>query len=205
MAQLLIGTKNPAKLKEYKNLINQLKLDIKVIGLQDLNIKHDVEEPFKEVEKNAIKKAKEYFQISNVASLSDDGGLEIDFLNGEPGSRARRWAGQKMTDEEMIQMTLDKMRGVPMLQRTARLFHVSALALSLDEIHTTRQSLEGSILDVARGDYPKGFPFRALFYVSQFKKHILELSHQEYYEVNHRRKTIDDFKPYLEALAKKQS
>jgi len=57
MAQLLIGTKNQAKFNDYSNLVNLLKLDIEVISLNDLNIDHEVEEPFKEAEKNAIKKA----------------------------------------------------------------------------------------------------------------------------------------------------
>ena len=91
MKKVLIATTNPAKIVEYGEIFKQLKLPVNLVSLKDLNIKNKVEEDGKTFEENAIKKADFYSKLSNLPTLSDDGGLEIDYLNGEPGIRSRRW------------------------------------------------------------------------------------------------------------------
>ena len=86
--KLLIATNNPGKLKEYKKLLKDLPL--KIVSLKNLGIKNKVDENAKTFEENAVKKAEFYSQLTGLPTLSDDGGLEIDYLNGEPGVKSRR-------------------------------------------------------------------------------------------------------------------
>ena len=89
MRELLIATMNTGKVKEMRVLLNGLPFEI--VGLDDVGITTDVEEPAKTFEGNAIIKAMTYGKLSNKLILSEDSGLEIDALHGEPGVYTKRY------------------------------------------------------------------------------------------------------------------
>jgi len=91
MEKLLIATTNPGKFREYKILLQDLPL--KMVSLRDLKIRKKPKEDGKTFRENAIKKAKFYSRLAQLPILADDGGLEIDYLKGEPGVKSRRWPG----------------------------------------------------------------------------------------------------------------
>src|ERR1041385_8892272 len=99
MKKLLIGTGNPAKLATYKELLKDFQVE--VVSSKELGIK-EPEENASSFEDEAVKKAKYYFQKSGIPAIVDDGGFEIEVLNGEPGLKSKRWIGREMTDEEII-------------------------------------------------------------------------------------------------------
>src|SRR3989344_4202727 len=108
--KLLIATRNPGKLREIKEFLGN---DFELLSLNDFSGAPHVDESGSTFEENSILKAKSFFEWSNVPTIADDGGLEIDFLNGEPGVKSRRWPGYEGSDEELINMALEKLRGVP--------------------------------------------------------------------------------------------
>ena len=122
MKNLLIATHNPAKVTEIKLGLKPLtKFGIKLITISDLKIKDKPEETGNTFEENALLKAKFYADISKLPTVSDDGGVAIKELNGEPGVKSRMWLGYEATDEELINHTLKELKGKAMDKRKAYL------------------------------------------------------------------------------------
>ena len=195
MKRLLIATNNPGKVKEYKELLKDLPL--KLISLKDLGIKNKVNESGKTFEENAIKKAKFYSKLTGLTALADDGGLEIDYLKGEPGVKSRRWPGYKATDEELIDFALKRLRGVPWPKRKAQFRVIIALAIPGKEVLISEGKLKGIILTKPRGKLIPGYPFRPIFYLPKHRKSFSELSFKEEVKIGHRRKPIKKLLSFL--------
>jgi len=195
MKKLLIATNNPGKLKEYKELLKDLPL--KLISLKNLGIKNKVNESGKTFEENAIKKAKFYSKLTGLTALADDGGLEIDYLKGEPGVKSRRWPGHKATDEELIDFALKRLRGVPWPKRKAQFRVIIALAIPGKEVLISEGKLKGIILTKPRGKLIPGYPFRPIFYLPKHRKSFSELSFKEEVKIGHRRKPIKKLLSFL--------
>ena len=98
-----------------------------LLSLNDVGIHTEVEETGATLEDNAALKATTYAQLSGMATIADDSGLEVDALGGEPGVRSARFAGRDATDSERIALLLRKVDNVPSFQRTARFRCVIAL------------------------------------------------------------------------------
>ena len=131
-------------------------------------------------------KARFYFDWCHIPSIADDGGLEIDYLNGEPGVKSRRWPGYEATDEELIEMALKKLEGVPPENRTARLRTVGLYYDGKNTVSRTA-AIEGYIVTEYSGSCEKGYPFRSIFRIPQFNKLYQDLTHKEHEQINHRK------------------
>lgn len=198
MKKILVGTHNPGKLEEYSILLKDTGLS--VVSLDDLDIKKDVKEDGKTYQENAVKKAVSYSKLAGIPALADDGGIEIDALNGEPGIKSRRWPGHEASDEELIDMALKKLKGVPRKKRTARFVVVVALALSEDKIFTARGEKKGVIIEEPRGKLISGYPFRSIFFLPEENKTFNQLSLGEEVEIGHRKKALAELKPILNTI-----
>ena len=193
MKKLLIATSNAGKFLEYREIFKQLKILLELVSLKDLNIETRMEEDGKTFEENAVKKAKFYSQLVGLPTLADDGGLEIDYLNGEPGVKSRRWPGYEATDEEMIKIALDKLNGVPKEKRGARLKAVVALIFPEDQkIYTFVGFLRGQIAEKPTTQRIAGYPFRSIFVPSQSNKYLGELN-----IIAHRKEAIKKALPLI--------
>ena len=195
MTKLLIATTNPAKFKEYKELLKNLPL--KLVSLKDLGIKNKVNESGKTFEENAIKKAKFYSKLTNLPTLADDGGLEIDYLKGEPGIKSHRWPGRKATDQELIDYTLKKLKGVPWRKRGAQFRVILALAIPGKKVLTFEGKKRGITLTKSRGKIIPGYPYRSIFYLPKYGKSFNQLSFKEEIKIGHRKKPIKKLIPIL--------
>ena len=187
MKKLLIATTNPGKFREYEELLKDL--PFKIVSLKDLKITKEAKEDGKTFKENAIKKAKFYSKLANLPALADDGGLEIDYLNGEPGVDSRYWPGHRATDQELIDLALQKLKGVPWRERKAKLKAVLALIIPPKKIFISAHEIKGFILTKPRRLIP-GYPFRSIFYLPKFKKVFKELSFKEQVKIGHRKKAI---------------
>lgn len=195
MQKLLIATTNQGKLLEYKTLLSGL--GVTLTSLKEEGISLDVEEDGKTFEENAVKKAKEYCAISNLPVLADDGGIEIDYLKGEPGVKSRRWPGYVASDQELIAMALTKLAGVEWEQRKAKLKVVIALAFPGDnKVYTAEGAKEGYIRKNSL-NFTAGYPFRSIFYVSEIGKTYSELTIEEEAKIAHRSEAIAKLLPIL--------
>jgi len=202
MKKLLIATSNQGKIAEYREIFKELLPDLELVSLNALNIKEAPDETGETFEENAVIKAKFYYDLAKIPTLADDGGIEIDYLNGEPGVRSRRWPGHEATDEELVAMTFEKLGGVPWEKRGAQLRVVIALAPSKDNIHTTEGIWRGFIVEerskVAR--FMPGYPFRSLFWIPETGTVLGELPFEEEVRIGHRRKAIEKALPILESM-----
>jgi len=172
MKKILLGTANEGKLREYQELLTEL--DIKIILPKDININEEPEENSTSFKENAKTKARFYCEKSGLITISDDGGLEIDALGGEPGVKSRRWPGYKAKDRELIDLALKKLENIPTNKRSARFFVVVAVAAPDGRIETFEGSLEGIITSKIHKPIIPGYPFRSIFYSSKIGKVLSE-------------------------------
>ena len=199
--RLLIATHNPAKASEYKRYLSNLELEL--VSLSDLNITEEAPEDGKTFEENAVKKVKFYQRLSKLPTIGDDGGLMIDVLNGAPGVKSRRWFGYRMTDEEMIQSVVKRMKDVPEGKRTCHLVGIVALVMPDGTVFTQWAQIDGEVAGVPTEKRAEGFPYRSFFYIPQFKKLYLDLTNVEHEQINHRKIALLKLRPYLLELVKK--
>lgn len=198
MPQLLIATTNPGKVADMKVALASLN-GVELVSLQDVHITQDVEETGSTFLENARLKAEFYGNYSGLPALADDGGIMIEYLNGEPGVKSRRWPGYPASDKELIDLTLSKLHNIPWPDRKARL----KTCLYFFHPHTkksifTEAEISGHIaLQPVKTPQP-GFPYRALFYVDQLNKMYDDLTLSEHHLVNHRVHAIQQLLPALE-------
>src|SRR5450756_2935618 len=127
-SRLLVATRSTHKLRELRELLG---LKAELIDLDDLGLPDEVVEDGETFETNASKKARFFAALSGLPTLADDSGLEVDALEGGPGVRTRRYAGEDATDEENNVKLLRELAGLPSERRAAR--YRCALALALPE------------------------------------------------------------------------
>lgn len=194
--KILLATKNPGKILEYKIIF--LNEPIELVVLKDLGISADVEEDQKTFERNAVKKANFYSRLCDLPVIAEDAGLEIDFLNGEPGIFSRRWPGHEANDEELIDIALKKLGGVPREKRGAQFRVVIVFKKSLaSEPIIAEGSLRGYITEKPMAEVIPGFPFRVIFYVPEVGKTLGEMSFEEEALIGHRKKALGVLMPLI--------
>src|SRR5512139_2576014 len=111
MKKLLLATGNPGKLQEMRLLLQGLDIELHIPAQLGLYI--DVEESGNTYEENAARKAQTYALASRLLTLADDSGLEVNALNGEPGVRSARYAGESGGYEANNRKLLEALRAVP--------------------------------------------------------------------------------------------
>src|ERR1700678_4772407 len=123
MERLLIATTNPAKLAEYKLILRDIGIELEVVSLAEVGISETPEETGATFTENALLKARFYFERARIATLADDGGLEIDALGGEPGVRSHRWlnSGGDDSDEALGAEVIRRMKAPKAPRRPARM------------------------------------------------------------------------------------
>jgi len=198
--QLLIATTNKGKLLEIRELMAGLPYE--VISLADalerglLSDMPDVVEDGETFEYNAIKKATEIMQLSGVTTLSDDSGLVIDFLDGQPGVHSAHFMGYDTPYEQRNAYIVEMLQGVPEARRTARFVCVAAIAYPDGRTLTARGEIEGIIAHAPAG--ANGFGYDPIFFVPSFRKTLAELSIEEKNAISHRAIAMRKAKELLE-------
>lgn len=183
--QLLVATRNRDKLRELRALLEELKLEI--ISANDINVPEVVEDA-PTVRENAIKKAVETAKAAKKLTLADDTGLEVDALNGEPGVRSARFAGENVSYPENNKKLLQMMQGVPAEKRTARFRCVVAIADENGLVDTVEGICNGVIVEDERGG--GGFGYDPLFIPDGQTKTFGELTAEVKNRMSHRAKAM---------------
>ncbi len=194
--KLLIGSHNVAKIKYYSQY---LKDTANIVTLEELGITDDPEETEDTLEGNALLKAKYFYDLTGITTLSEDGGFYIDALNGEPGINTRRWIGRKMTDQEMIDETMKRMEGVPKEKRAAQFKLVTTIYGPKGSKNFYGQT-PGFISEKPYPEIEAGFPHRSTFILPEYNKFYIELSKEEKEKSDHRIQIISEIKQYLKTL-----
>jgi len=182
MLKLLLATTNPGKIREYRFLLRNL--DYNIVTLKELGINQPPVETRNSYEENARIKAITYAKLSQLVTLADDSGLEVDALNGEPGVRSARFAGEAASDAEKIKFLLTKLADVPWGKRTAHFKCVIVIATPEGELEICHGECHGIIAFEPKGK--NGFGYDPVFYLPEINKTIAELPLEVKNQVSHR-------------------
>lgn len=118
--KLVLATKNKGKIREIKRILSQKGLEVEVLGLDSFPDIGKIDEPYETFEQNSLHKARFVAQKTNLLTLADDSGIEVDALGGKPGVYSARYSGENTTDEKNIEKLLKEMAGVPYEKRGAQ-------------------------------------------------------------------------------------
>ncbi len=146
MEKIIFATGNQGKMKEIREILSDL--DVEILSMKEAGIQAHVVEDGKTFEENALIKAVAVaaeVQEENVVVLADDSGLEVDYLDKEPGIYSARYMGEDTSYEIKNQNIIDRLEGVPKEQRTARFVCTIAAAFPGGETCVTRGTIEGYI------------------------------------------------------------
>ena len=199
--RLLIATHNRGKLAEFQELFGALPLEL--VTLDQAGILDDVAEIGETFAENARSKAVEYARRSNLLTLADDSGLQVDALGGEPGVRSKRYAGENKSDPERVAFLLDKLRNVPPGRRTARFRCVIAVAVPGGQVYICEGMCEGLIEFAPRGT--NGFGYDPVFLFPALGLTMAELSPDEKNRISHRAKAAEQARRLLQGLIAQSS
>ncbi|MEL0659565.1 XTP/dITP diphosphatase [Psychromonas arctica] len=183
----VLATGNQGKVKEMSELLNSF--SIEVLPQSQFNVP-DVPETGTTFIENAIIKARHASKLTGLPAIADDSGLEVDFLNGQPGIYSARYAGETATDQDNIDKLLNKLEGINPEQRKARFQCVLVyLRHALDPTPIICQGTwEGSITESVEGK--NGFGYDPVFWVESEQSTSAQLDKQRKSELSHRGKAL---------------
>ena len=188
--RVVLASGNQHKLDELKNMLGD---SLELISQAELGVASAAETGLTFVE-NAILKARHAALHSGLPAISDDSGLEVDFLRGAPGIYSSRYAGESATDEENNLKLLTELQGVPMLKRTAR-FQCAIVFMRHAEDPMPRiasGTWEGVILEEPLGN--SGFGYDPLFFLPTLQLSVAELPGAEKNKISHRGQALSQLR-----------
>lgn len=159
-------------------------VDFEIVSMKEAGLKLDIEENGTTFEENAIIKARAVCEATGEPALADDSGLEIDYLNKEPGVYSARYAGVDTPYEIKNQMLMDRLEGVPDEKRTARFVCVIAAVFPDGRVITQTGTMEGIIAHEAKGE--NGFGYDPIFFLPAYGCTSAELSPEDKNAISHR-------------------
>ena len=186
MEKLIFATGNEGKMREIREILSDL--GVEILSLKEAGIHADIVEDGKSFEENAVIKAKTICELTHEVVLADDSGLEIDYLNGEPGIYSARYMGEDTSYRIKNQNLIDRLEGVPDEKRTARFVCVIAAAYPDGTVKTARGTMEGIIGYEERGE--NGFGYDPIFFLPEYGCSSAELSMEEKNKISHRGKAL---------------
>ncbi len=189
--QLVLATQNKGKIREVKEILS----DFEIVSAMDLGIFDDIEENGTSFEENAYIKAKYIAEKCGKITIADDSGLEVDYLNGEPGIYSARFAGENATDEDRNKKLISLLKDVPFEKRTARYVCSIAIVYPDGEKHIFTETCEGYIIEEPIGG--GGFGYDPHFYFEEFKTTLANVSLAQKNKVSHRSKALMKLKEFL--------
>ena len=184
---LLVATRNPGKMREYRELLADYPGHI--ISLDDAGVPDEVEETGDTFQANAILKASTYAQLSGHLTISDDSGLEVHALGGAPGVYSARYGGDAcQTDEDRVALLLRNLAEIPRERRIARFRCFTAVADPSDGAEPRVSTVVGSIAGVIQyepvGEH--GFGYDPVFYLPSFRATMAQLPVPAKNAISHR-------------------
>lgn len=191
MKQIILATGNKHKVIEIKDILKDFPVEIK--PMIDFKKYPEVVEDGKTLQDNAIKKAAEVAKYFNSWAIADDTGLEVHYLNGEPGVYSSRYAGENCSYADNNNKLLQALNGVLPENRQAQFRCVIALS---DPCGNIKILAEGKIKGYIATDLSgaSGFGYDPLFYVPKYEKTFAELGEETKNKISHRAIALQNFK-----------
>lgn len=193
MKKIIFATGNEDKMKEIRRILADPQLEI--LSLKDAGIHADIDENGKSFEENAMIKAEAICKMTGEIVLADDSGLEIDYLNKEPGIYSARYIGEDTSYHIKNANLIERLEGVPDEKRTARFVCAIAAVLPNGEVLHSEGTIEGIIGYEEQGE--NGFGYDPIFYLPQYGCTTAQLEPDVKNELSHRGKALRAIKEQL--------
>ena len=195
-----LASRNRGKLREIRTILAEAGVPLEVVlsadGFPGWEAPDETEPDYAG---NALLKARSLAAFAGVATLADDSGIEVDALDGGPGPRSARFAGEAATDEENLTKLVDAVRGVPEAHRTARYRCVAVLVTPAGDEALAEGTVEGTLITEPRGS--GGFGYDPIFVPDGDTRTMAELSPEEKDRISHRGEAFRGLVEALRALS----
>ena len=188
MNEIILASNNKNKLREFR----QIFLSKKIISLDDINFNREIDETGATLKQNALIKVREVFSYSKKNCISDDSGLEIDYLNGEPGVYSARYAGNNASSIDNIKKVLNNLGEAK--NRKARFKTVIAYKDSMTEA-VFEGEINGNITKSIRGE--GGFGYDPIFIPNNYNITFSEMTPGQKNKISHRSLAINKLFKFL--------
>lgn len=200
--RIIFATGNAGKMREIREILGDMGMEI--LSMKEAGIDADIVEDGTTFEENAVIKAKAVAQLlkegagkeqDSAVVLADDSGLEIDYLNKEPGIYSARYMGEDTPFDVKCRNLIERLEGVPDEERTARFVCAIAAVWPEGEVNVTRGVVEGRIDHELKGD--NGFGYDPIFYVPELECTMAQLTDEQKNQISHRGKALEAMKEEL--------
>lgn len=191
---LIFATNNAHKVEEIRSVLGDR---LTILPLREAGIHLDIPEPYDTLEENARTKSQTIFELTGKDCFSEDTGLEVDALNGEPGVKSARYAGEGRSFEANISKLLEKLAGQP--QRTAQFRTVISLILA-GQLYEFEGICRGRILESPSGT--DGFGYDPVFVPEGDYRSFAEMTLEEKNLYSHRQKATTKLVAFLQSQLK---
>ena len=191
--KVIFATSNAGKMKEVRSILEDL--DVEVLSMKEACVFVDVVEDGTTFEENATIKATAIQKECGEIVLADDSGLEVDFLNKEPGIYSARYMGEDTSYRIKNKSIIDRLEGVESEDRSARFVCAIAAAFPDGTVEITRGTIEGQIGYEEKGE--NGFGYDPIFYVPEYGCTTAELTLEQKNEASHRGKALRKMKEII--------
>jgi XTP/dITP diphosphohydrolase len=195
MKKIIFATGNKDKMREIKEIMADEPVEI--LSMKEAGISVDVDENGKTFEENSLIKARAIAEQTDAIVLADDSGLEIDYLNGEPGVYSARYMGEDTSYDIKNKNLIERLDGVAKEDRTARFVCAIAAVLPDGRELVTRQTMEGYIGYEPDGE--NGFGYDPIFYLDEFGCSSAAISPEQKNAISHRGKALRAMKEMLKS------
>ena len=186
MSRIVFATGNENKLREIRQIMKDLKVDI--ISMKEAGIDIDIEETGTSFEQNALITVRAIWEITGGIVMADDSGLVIDYLNGEPGVYSARYMGENTSYTEKNRKILERMADAKGEERSARFVAAIACILPDGKEIVAQETMEGLIAEEIAGE--NGFGYDPILYLPEYSCTSAQLSDEEKNSISHRGKAL---------------
>lgn len=193
MDKIVFATSNEGKMKEIRLILSDL--GVEVLSMKEAGIQADIVEEGKTFEENAIIKAKAVAALTDAVVLADDSGLEVDYMDKQPGIYSARFMGEDTPYSEKNRYIISRLVDAKDEERSARFVCVIAAVCPDGEILTTRAAIEGRIAYEEEGD--GGFGYDPILYLPEYGTTTAGLPIEEKNKISHRGKALQLMKGKL--------
>lgn len=193
---IVFATGNQGKMREIRQILAGM--DVEILSMKEAGISMDIVEDGTTFEENAIIKAKAVASATEHIVLADDSGLEIDYLNKEPGIYSARYMGEDTSYDIKNANLIERLSGVEDEKRTARFVCAIAAVLPDGQVLTVQGVIEGRIAYEPKGS--NGFGFDPIFYLPEYGCTSAELSEEDKNAISHRGRALRAMKEKLKEV-----
>ena len=193
MTRIILASNNKGKIKEVSQILGDMPVEL--LTMKEAGADMDIDENGATFEENALIKARAVMERTGCLTIADDSGLEVDYLNKEPGVYSARYMGYDTSYDIKNQSIIDRLKGVKENDRSARFVCAVAAVFPDGTEIVTRGTMEGIIAEKPSGQ--NGFGYDPILYIPQLSKSSAELTDEEKNSISHRGEALEKLKKEL--------